>query len=73
MLHAATVTPSDSANLPAGSDYLSFANSGTQTLHITTLGGEDVSILLPAGMWPIRAKQVWSTGTTVTSIVCYWT
>jgi hypothetical protein len=73
MLHAANVTPSDSASLPAGSNYLSFANSGTQTLHITTVGGEDVSILLPSGMWPIRASKVWSTGTTVTGIVCYWT
>jgi hypothetical protein len=32
-----------------------------------------VSIILPSGMWPIRATRVWSTGTTVTSIVCYWT
>jgi hypothetical protein len=74
MLHAAPVTPSDSANLPAGTDYLSFVNTGgTQTLQITTLGGEVVSILLPSGMWPIRATRVWSTGTSVTSIVCYWT
>jgi hypothetical protein len=28
---------------------------------------------LPSGMWPIRATRVWSTGTSVTSIVCYWT
>jgi hypothetical protein len=74
MLHAVNVTPSDSVNLPAGSDYLSFVNTGgTQTLQITTLGGEIVSILLPSGMWRIRAKQVWATGTSVTSIVCYWT
>jgi hypothetical protein len=29
--------------------------------------------VLPSGMWPIRATRVWSTGTSVTSIVCYWT
>jgi hypothetical protein len=73
MRHAVPVVPSDSAGLPAGSDYLSFVNSGTQTLQITTVGGEVLSIILPSGMWPIRATQVWSTGTTVTSIVCYWT
>jgi hypothetical protein len=74
MNHAALVTPSDTANLPAGSEFLSFVNSGTQTLQITTLGGEIVpNIILPSGMWRIRATRVWSTGTTVTSIFCYWT
>lgn len=71
--HAALVTPSDSVDLPSGTIYLSFVNSGTQTLQITTVGGEVVSgIILPSGMWPIRAKRVWSTGTSVTSIFAYW-
>ena len=74
MIHAAPVTPSDTQNLPNGSDYLSFVNSGSQTLKITTLGGEVVSgIVLPSGMYPIRATQVWATGTTVTSVFTYWT
>jgi hypothetical protein len=71
--HAAAVTPSDTVTLPSGSAWLSFANSGTQTLIIDTVGGEvGVSILLPSGMWPIRAAKVRATGTTVTSIVAYW-
>jgi hypothetical protein len=71
--HALAVTPSDTLDLGQITQYLSFANTGAQTLHITTVAGEDVSILLPAGMWPIRARRVWSTGTSVTSIVAYWT
>jgi hypothetical protein len=73
MIHAAPVTPSDTQLLPNGSDYLSFVNSGSQTLKITTLGGEVVSIALPSGMYAIRATQVWATGTTVTSVFTYWT
>jgi hypothetical protein len=72
-MHAALVTASDTVDLPAGSSSLSFSNTGSQTLHITTLGGEDITITgLASGMWPIRAKRVWSTGTTVTNIVAYW-
>jgi hypothetical protein len=85
MLHAVSVTPSDPGSdpdtgvLPAGSDWLSFTNYTTPVaMRITTLGGEVVSILLPSGMWPIRAKRVWATGTTtgangIQNIVCYWT
>lgn len=71
--HAAAVTPSDTLPLTAASTWLSFANSGTQTLKITTVSGEVISITLPSGMYPLRASQVWSTGTTVTNIVGYWT
>jgi hypothetical protein len=52
-------------------EWISFANSGVQVLVIDTVGGDlAVSILLPSGMWPIRAAAVYST-TTVTSIVGY--
>lgn len=70
--HAFSVTPSDTVLLPRLSDWLSFANSGAQTLKITDAGGNVVSLTLPAGMYPIRASQVWSTGTTVTAIVAWW-
>ena len=71
--HAQAVAPSDSSNLHNPSQWLSFVNSGTQTLTIDTPGGETgVSILLPSGMWPISASKVYATGTTVTSIVSYW-
>jgi hypothetical protein len=74
LTHAANVTPSDTLDLPAVSSYLSFTNSGAQTLTITTLGGETLTItgLATGVLHPIRAKRVWSTGTTVTNIVAYW-
>jgi hypothetical protein len=73
--HAAPVTPSDTVNLACASLWLSFTNSGAQTLTITTLGGETLTItgLATAILHPIRANRVWSTGTTVTNIVAYWT
>lgn len=71
--HAAPITPSDTAPLAAATTWLAFANSGTQTLTITTIGGEKVALTLPGGMYPIRAQQVWSTGTSVTAIVGFWT
>lgn len=71
--HAAAVTPSDSANLSIPAAWLSFTNSGTQTLKIDTVGGEvGVTITLPSGMYRIPAKKVYATGTTVTNIVQYW-
>lgn len=69
---AITVPGSGKAALPSGCAWLSFANSASQVLVIDTVGGEQaVSILLPSGMWPIRAAAIYST-TTVTSIVAYW-
>ena len=71
--HAAAVTPSDTVPLLSGSAWLSFVNTGgTQALVIDTVAGElGVSILLPSGMWPIRAAKV-RAATSVTSIVAYW-
>lgn len=75
MLHAVNVTPSDTQLLPAGSERLSFSNSGSQTIQITTVGGETLIItgLASGVLHDIHAKQVWNTGTTVTNIVAYWT
>lgn len=71
--HAQSVTPSDTLPLRWPSLYLSFTNSGTQTLTIDTPGGETgVEITLPSGMWPICAIKIHATGTTVTNIVQYW-
>ena len=69
--HSAAVTPSDTVNITT-STWLAFANSGSQTLQVTMDGGEVVQMILPSGMWPIRVKRVWNTGTTVTSIVEFW-
>ncbi len=69
---AIAVPNSGKMALPSGCDWLSFANSASQVLVIDTVGGEQaVSILLPSGMWPIRAQAIYST-TTVTSILAYW-
>jgi len=72
--HAINVTPSDTAQLPSASLWLSFTNSGAQTITITTLGGETLTLtgLATAVLHPIRARQVWSNGTSVTNIVAYW-
>jgi hypothetical protein len=70
---AFAITPPGSGKtaLPAATMWISFANSGSQVLVIDTVGGDlAVSILLPSGMWPIRATAVYS-GTSVTSIVGY--
>lgn len=72
MNHAAPITPSDAAALPAATMAISFVNSGTQVLVIDTVGGETgVSILLPSGMYQIRATKVHA-ASTVTGIVGYW-
>lgn len=71
--HAAVIAPSDTVDLGAATLWLSFTNSGAQTLKINTVGGETVTITgLPSGMYPLRATRVWSTGTTVTNIAGYW-
>jgi hypothetical protein len=69
---AFAITPPGSGKTAIqATEWISFANSGTQVLVIDTVGGDSqVSILLPAGTWPIRAAAVYST-TTVTSIVGY--
>jgi hypothetical protein len=73
-LHAAAITPSDTADLAATTDFISFVNSGAQTLQVTTFSGETLAIgALPSGQYRMRVRRVWSTGTTVTSIVGYWT
>jgi hypothetical protein len=74
MNHGAAVIPSDTQDLPCGSMWLSFVNSGSQTLHVTTTGGEELSgIIVPSGVYPYHVKRVWATGTTVTNIFTYWT
>lgn len=71
--HAQAVTPDDTNNLRVPAMALSFANSGAQTLKVDMLGGETgVTIVLPSGMYEINVTKVYSTGTTVTSIVAYW-
>ena len=70
--HAQAITPTDASALQAATEYISFTNSGTQVLVIDTVGSETgVTITLPSGMYPIRARKVHA-ATTVTNIVGYW-
>lgn len=70
--HAAPITPSDTLPLQGATAWISFVNSGVQTLTIVTVGGEQVTLTLPSGMYPIRASKVLNTGTTVTGIMGWW-
>lgn len=47
---------------------------GTGNLKVTTLGGQETTFTaVPVGTFlPVRAKIIWSTGTTATSIVALW-
>jgi len=70
--HAFAITVPGAGKTPIqATAWISFANSGTQVLVVDMVGGEQgVSILLPSGMWPIRANAIYNT-TTVTGIVGY--
>lgn len=75
--HAQIVLPNDTSNLRRPSMWLSFTNSGVQTITIDTVGDAtgnevNVTLTLPSGLYPISAKRVYATGTTVTNIVEYW-
>ena len=72
--HVALVTPSDTVDLTVPTRGISFVTAGA--LKITTTGAETVTIpsgALAAGViHPIRARRIFSTGTTAASIVAYW-
>jgi hypothetical protein len=73
--NSAAVTPSDTLPLPAISRRLGWFNTGTQTLKYQPAGPPGalpVTVEMPSGIYDIRATQVFSTGTTVTSIVVFW-
>jgi hypothetical protein len=74
--HASPVTPSDTLPLTAVSDFLSFTNTGgSQTLRALFVGDTTpVTITgLASGMYPLRVRQVFNTGTSVGNIMSYWT
>lgn len=58
---------------PTATEWLSFVNPspGTDSLTITTLGGESITLTLPSGMYPIRAVAVTAVSS-VTDIVGWW-
>lgn len=70
--HAAAVTPNDSTDLATSSRGVYVG--GTGTLKVTLVSGDVVTFTgLAAGIiHPIRAKRIWSTGTSATSIIAVW-
>lgn len=69
--HAANVTPSDTVDLTAPARGLYIGTPGD--VKIITIHGEAVTFSnVPVGILPVRAKRVYSTGTTATNIVALW-
>ncbi len=65
---AEQVTPSDSTDLASVSRAIYVGGSGD--LRVTLVDGSDVIFrTAPVGWHPVRARQVWATGTTATDIV----
>lgn len=74
-IEAAAVTPNDSVDLPsvsignetfASCNALMIATAGN--IQLTTENGTTVTLAVPAGLLPIRARRIFSTSTTVTGI-----
>jgi hypothetical protein len=69
--HAAAVTPSDTANLPAGTTALYIGVTGN--VQVTMMDGTVVIFSnFPVGWQPIRVIKVWATNTTATNLVAVW-
>ena len=71
---AATVTPSDSADLASVTTALWIGATGSGNLTVTMAGGQKVQFKgIASGTWLwLRVARVWSTGTDVTEIVALW-
>lgn len=70
--HAVAVTPSDLADLAVVPRALFLGGAGDLTV---TLKDDAAAVTLTgaaAGWHPIRARRVWATGTTATTIVAGW-
>ena len=62
------VVPSDTVDLPGASSAGLYVGVGG-TLTITTNNGTKVTMTVVAGLVPVVATRVWSTGTAATNIV----
>ncbi len=69
-LHAAAVTPADDADLTPTAKCLLIATGGD--IKITTEGGDEVTLTVPAGYLLVKVTRVWATGTTATGITAIW-
>ena len=67
------VTPSDTVDLTAVSTWLWIGGAGSGGLTVTMATGTKLTLAgVTVGLLPIRVSRVWSTGTSVTSIVALW-
>ena len=65
------VAPDDAADLPFVTRGLNVSSSGT--VRITTLGGDEATVYIAAGIiFPVRVRRVFASGTTATSIVAMY-
>jgi hypothetical protein len=62
------VVPNDAVDLPGASSAGLYVGVGG-TLTVTTLNGTKVQMTVVAGLVPVVATRVWSTGTAATNIV----
>lgn len=70
-VHAAPVTPNDSADLTYATRALVIGTAGD--LKVTTVGGDTVTLTnVPAGVLPLRVVRVFNTGTTAADIAAIW-
>lgn len=66
----AAVTPHDTNELPIYAKALYVGVAGD--VKLTTIDGSTITIKAIAGLLPVTAKVVFSTGTTATNIVALW-
>lgn len=78
---AATVTPSDTDNIPnvatedgSGNNGCVLYVGGAGTLKVKTVGGDEVTFVgITAGSFiPVQVLQVFTTGTSATNIIALW-
>ena len=65
--HAFAITPSDTVALSINTRAIYVGTNGN--LKVTTINDEDVTFVGLSGLIPVRAKLVFSTGTTADNIV----
>lgn len=68
---AADITPHDTNNLGNGCRAIWVGTAGN--VKVTTVQDDTVTFQnVPVGWLPVRAKIVWSTGTTASGLVAVW-
>ena len=78
---AASVTPSNTTDIPSVSSQDGSGNNGcvlyiggAGTLKVTTVGGDEITFsgVLAGTFFPVQVTRVWATGTSATNIIALW-